>query len=102
MGNRSWAKERVRVLWASACLFMTLLFSFPARSQTAAGRIVGVVTDPAGAIIVGAKVTATNTATGVRSETTTRPDGSYQVLDLGIGNYTVTVQQDGFQTTVTQ
>jgi len=83
-------------------LLMTLFFARPAPSQTAAGRMVGTVTDPAGAVIVGAKVTVTNTATQVRFETATRPDGSYQVLDLPIGNYTVSVQQEGFQTTITQ
>ena len=84
--------------WLSA---ITLL-AIPAFPQAANGRIVGTVTDPAGAVIPGAKVTVTNAATGVRWETTTRQDGSYQALELPIGNYSVSVQQEGFGTAVTQ
>ena len=85
-------------LWFAALC----IFNFPVFSQTAACRVVGTVADPAGAVIVGAKVTLTNTATQMRSQTTTRSDGTYQILDVPVGTYTVSVQQEGFQTAVTQ
>jgi hypothetical protein len=73
----------------------------PVFCQNAAGRITGVVTDPGGAVVAGAKVAVTNTDTAVGSEATTRPDGTYQVLDLPIGNYSVTVEQQGFAKAIT-
>jgi hypothetical protein len=79
-----------------------ILSAAPGFSQTANGRVVGVVTDPSGAVVAGAKVTVTNTGTGVHWETTTRADGSYQVLDTPIGYYSVSVRQAGFQTAVSR
>ena len=81
---------------------LLMLSALPAFPQAANGRIVGTVTDPGGAVIQGAKVTVTNIGTGVHLDTTTRADGSYQVLELPIGNYSVTVQEAGFLTAVTQ
>ena len=72
-----------------------------ALSQNPTGKLVGMVTDPSGAAIAGARVTVTNTQTGTHSETTTGSDGRYQVLELPIGSYTVTVKQEGFETAVT-
>jgi hypothetical protein len=90
-----------RVVSTCAVLGLFFLAVLPAVCQNAAGRVTGVVTEPGGAVVVGANVTVTNTATGVRSETTTGSDGWYQVLDLPIGNYSVTVEQTGFTTAIT-
>src|SRR5579872_4499616 len=85
-----------------AALLLVLLTAPLASPQAANGRVVGTVADPGGAVIAGAKVTVTNVGTGVHWETTTRQDGSYQVLELPIGNYSVSVQEEGFGTAVTQ
>jgi len=90
-----------RSLWVALALSVTLLIP-PAFSQNAAGKIVGIVTDPAGARVAGAKVTVTSVETNVASQSTTTNDGSYQVLDLPIGTYRVTVQREGFSTVETQ
>ncbi len=66
------------------------------------GKILGTVTDPGGAVIPGAKVTVTNTATSVSHDAITDKDGFYQVLSLPIGNYAVTVEKTGFKKEVTQ
>src|SRR5580700_3442454 len=91
-------------MYASVVVLVALLMlaAVPALPQAANGRVVGTVSDPGGAVIAGAKVTVTNTGTDVHWETTTRQDGSYQVLELPIGNYSVTVQQEGFGRAVTQ
>jgi Carboxypeptidase regulatory-like domain/TonB dependent receptor len=78
-----------------------VLFQVPAFSQSATGKIVGTVTDPVGALVGGAKVTSANVETDVHSETTTGPDGRYQILELPIGNYTITVEKEGFEKAVT-
>ena len=85
-----------------AALILMFLTAPLASPQAATGRVVGTVTDPGGAVIAGARVTVTNVGTDVHWETMTRDDGTYQVLQLPIGNYRVTVQQEGFGTAVTQ
>src|SRR5712664_1607329 len=82
---------------SAACLLLTL----PLAAQEAAGRVVGVVTDPTGASIPKAKVTVTNTGTNTSNETQTADDGSYQVLLLPAGMYRVTAEAQGFRKVVT-
>lgn len=79
-----------------------LLYAFStALAQTANGRIVGVVTDPQGAVIAGARITVANTGTDETRHTVSGQDGTYQVLDLPIGTYKVTAENPGFTTVVT-
>jgi len=73
-----------------------MAFSVSSWAQNTNGRIVGVVTDPQGAAVAGAKVTVTNAGTNVDWNTTTDGKGSYQVLDVPIGMYRVTVESRGF------
>src|SRR5215470_17529446 len=65
-----------------------------------AGSIQGVVTDATGAVIPGANVTATNVATGVKTERGTTEAGLYVIAPLPPGEYTVSVSVGGFQTMV--
>ena len=67
-------------------------------AQTFRGTILGTVTDPSGAVISGAKVTAHSAATGLDRSTQTSADGTYSIPELPIGSYTVTISQAGFQT----
>ncbi len=85
-----------------AAIFITLFAATPAWTQNAGGRVVGVVSDEQGGLVPGAKVTVTNTGTKVNYTATTDKDGYFEVLDLPIGNYHVTVEHDGFSTAVTQ
>ncbi len=82
-------------------LCVLLMLSAVAFGQQATGRIVGKITDPQGAVIVGAKITVTNVGTRLTHETTTDKDGVYQVLQLPIGSYTVTASKEGFQKVIT-
>ncbi|HZY62077.1 MAG TPA: carboxypeptidase-like regulatory domain-containing protein, partial [Edaphobacter sp.] len=68
------------------------------RAQTITGSVNGTVTDPSGAVIPNAKVTATNVATGVTTPTTTNNDGIYNIRFLQIGTYKVTIDAPGFAT----
>ena len=78
-----------------------LLVSVIAAAQTFRGTILGTITDPSGNVIAGATVKAKNLGTGLERTTTTSGDGSYSIPELPIGNYTVTITQSGFQTSVT-
>ncbi len=84
-----------------ALLLLTLLTAIVpfARSQDATGTIFGTVRDAAGSVVPNVRVRVTNTATTVTKETTTDKDGSYRVLDLPIGKYSVTAEATGFALT---
>ncbi|MBV8072602.1 MAG: TonB-dependent receptor [Acidobacteriaceae bacterium] len=71
-------------------------------AQEATGKITGVVTDASGAVVPSAKVTVIETATNTSHAATTDSSGSYQVLQLPIGMYKVTVNAPGFQEVVVQ
>jgi len=58
--------------------------------------ITGTVTDSTGAVVPEAKVTATNTATGVATHAVTTSFGTYTITDLIPGTYTVTIEKSGF------
>ena len=70
------------------------------RAQDATGRILGTVYDPQGAVVPGAKITVTNTATQVSRQVTSDANGYFQVLALPIGNYRVTAKHEGFRTVI--
>src|SRR5262249_29481941 len=65
-------------------------------AQNVTGSITGLVTDPSGAVVSGAKVTAENSATGVKTVVETNQVGAYTLRFLPIGTYTVTVEAKGF------
>jgi len=75
---------------------MGILTLSTAVAQTVTGSITGVVTDPSGAVVVGAGVSAQNTATGVTATAQTNGAGVYIIRFLPIGSYTLTVQAKGF------
>src|ERR1700745_2382664 len=80
---------------------VSLLNTIPAaRSQEVTANIVGTVTDPSGAPIKGAAVETTDVDRGTVWKTETNDSGSYNVLRLPIGNYTVKISAAGFQTAV--
>src|SRR5271154_1266466 len=82
-------------------LVLLFVFAISLSAQTFRGTILGTVTDPSGAVVPGAKVSARNMGTGLERSTETSADGSYSVPELPIGTYSVTVTQTGFQTFVT-
>jgi len=95
--------KRVFLFFGCVCACGAMLLGFqPARGQDATGRVIGMVTDPQGAAVPDANVTVTNTATHISSKTTTRADGSYEVLNLPIGPYRVEVEREGFSKAITQ
>jgi hypothetical protein len=80
---------------------LAVLCCLPAFSQSATGKVTGIITDTSGAVISGANVAVTNVATGAKSTVVSGADGSYEVLQLPVGSYTVKVQKDLFETTIT-
>lgn len=66
------------------------------QAQSTNGQISGIVADSSGAAVVGAKVSATNTATGVVYTSTSNSSGVYVLPQLLPGPYRITVSQKGF------
>jgi hypothetical protein len=81
------------------CLLALLICVSPALAQTAStGALTGTVTDPSGAVVSGATVTATNLATGQSRQTATDANGLYKFSLLPPGNYRVKFSASGFKT----
>ena len=78
----------------SRCLGFPLLLAFGAFAQSS---LQGIVTDPSGAAIPGAAVTAVGEATGAARTVHTDTFGRYRILSLAIGTYTVRCEKEGFQ-----
>ncbi|MBV9610998.1 MAG: carboxypeptidase regulatory-like domain-containing protein [Acidobacteriaceae bacterium] len=66
-------------------------------AQEAHGSISGTVTDPSGAAVPDAHVTAQNVATGVPIRTKTNSTGDYSLLYLIPGQYSLTVEHPSFE-----
>lgn len=66
------------------------------KAQTATAAIVGVCTDPSGARVPNASVTATNVGTNEHFSATTDSSGTYTLPSLPIGQYSLAVSASGF------
>src|ERR1035438_5552791 len=90
---------RVQEFPMRACaIFVVLLFAFLTAdmpAQTASGTLRGRITDPSGAVIPKATVSAT-TADGKTVTVVTNPQGIYELKGLAPGDYTVTATANGF------
>jgi len=69
-----------------------------ALGQAGRGSVSGLVTDPNGALVPGAKVVLRNPATGTTQHTVTSGSGLYTFVSLNPGVYQVTATQTGFKT----
>jgi outer membrane receptor protein involved in Fe transport len=77
--------------------FLCCCLPFMANAQSASSaQISGTVVDPQGAVVPGAKVTATNQATGTGRSVSTTSTGNYVIPNLQPGTYDVAVQAKGF------
>jgi len=80
----------------SLMLFVAGLFTLSARAQFRTS-VQGVVTDTTGAVIPGATLVLTDTATNTAITRTSSPDGVFNFNALPADNFTLTVQHAGFQ-----
>ena len=76
-----------------------LLLGVPAVAfvQRTPATLSGTVTDPAGALVPGAHITVTNTATGLTVAVSTNQAGMYVIPNLAAGTYRVAIEAAGFR-----
>jgi Carboxypeptidase regulatory-like domain len=99
-------KQGVRYL--KSLRVLSLVFSLMtlcagiAFGQAISGNLVGTVTDPTGAVVANAEVTATNVGTSASAVTHSNSTGEYRFDNLPVGTYRITAKAAGFRTFVEQ
>src|SRR5260370_10330347 len=79
-------------------LSVSLSFVSWSSTQVQNGQFAGVVTDPTGAAIANAKVTVSNPSQNFTDTTATNQSGLYNLKELPVGTYKITVEAPGFKT----
>ncbi|MGA8313028.1 MAG: carboxypeptidase regulatory-like domain-containing protein [Terriglobales bacterium] len=91
----------MRAVRKLACLIVVLAGA-NVFAQQITGSIRGTVSDPSGAVVDAAAVTANQTETGLTRTATTDRTGAYVLLELPVGHYQLQVEAKGFQRYVQQ
>jgi len=78
-------------------LVLALALAASSDAQTIRGTITGTVTDSTGAVVPGATVVMTHSATGVTTSAVSNPQGTYTIPLLQPGIYDVSVDLQGFK-----
>jgi hypothetical protein len=88
------SRIRLVTLTLIGCLFTCT----SAHAQNIYASLTGTVTDQSGAVMPGATITALNVDTGFKRSAVSDARGDYLLLQLPIGNYTITAEGQGFRT----
>ncbi|MFN8063033.1 MAG: TonB-dependent receptor [Vicinamibacterales bacterium] len=92
MMSSRWTWTCLWCAWAAAAMPVAR-----AEAQIGAGALTGIVSDPTGAAVPGATVTATADANGQLRRTVADPSGQFVMPALVPGVYTVRVESEGFR-----
>ena len=101
-GRNAFSARRTFLRLVSLAVLPTLILMSAGlvSAQRTSGQLTGTVTDPNGAAVVGATVTATQTGINLQREATTNEDGNFSITDLPIGTYRLSVKGSGFKESV--
>lgn len=102
MGKRMKTRRNLIGVVPAVLLVLFLFPSMIARAQQITGSIRGIVSDPTGAAVQGATVSAKQAETGLTRTAVTDRTGAYDVLELPVGHYRLQVEAKGFQTYIQQ
>jgi hypothetical protein len=80
----------------AALLTTSLFLCSPAFAQDPIGTLEGRITDPSSAAVSGADVTVKNAQTGLTRTAQSSSDGDYHFSNLPVGEYSLTVNANGF------
>src|SRR5258708_846840 len=87
-------KSRIIAVFCAALFLSAFSISY-SLAQTAPGTLKGQVSDPAGAVVIQATITATS-STGQTASAVTNRQGMYEIKGLAPGNYSVRATASGF------
>ncbi len=87
----------LRLCMPASLACVSLLVPVAMLAQVDAGSIAGTVKDASGAVIEGAVITLTNTATNVAAKTTSNGSGSYVFNGVKPGTYSILAERNGFE-----
>jgi hypothetical protein len=90
------SEDTVMRRYVSLVTLLALAFVSPAFAQFETATVIGTVRDSSGALVPDAKVTLTNTQTGVVAERQSDANGNYEFFTVRIGQYVVTAEKAGF------
>jgi hypothetical protein len=90
--------QRASLVTLAACI--ALLLPALLSGQGYFGTVSGLLTDPSGAVVQGAKVTLLDEQKGYQFMTTSDSNGRYLFVSIPPGTYSVTVEMKGFEKTV--
>jgi hypothetical protein len=91
---------KMKLLLCTSLLLLVLPAA--AYSQTTFASITGTVTDPQGAVVPGATVSATNVLTNITTTAKSNEAGNYTIAQLKEGTYTVKCEITGFKSFVVE
>src|ERR1700678_487096 len=86
-----------RKIFKSVLALLVLSFSHALFGQAVNATLLGTITDSSGATVAGAKVTATEVATGLIHQSVTNESGNFTFPDMEPGTYSVTAEAKGFK-----
>lgn len=80
-----------------ALLSASVAFAGSAQATGSGSTVEGVITDPTGAVVAGAKVALSNSVTGHEQSTTSAPDGTFRLTNVPPNQYHLEISSPGFQ-----
>ncbi len=87
-------QQTISVLLLSAMMFLLV----PGLLGQSSAAVSGSVLDSSGSAVSGASITLTNTDTNVQQASVTSSSGTYAIINIPPGNYSIAVSRDGFST----
>ncbi len=89
--------KRIRFSLKCACLLAIAAFFLSPASAQVSAQLSGAVTDPTGAAVAAAVVTAISTESGLQRTASTDTAGRYELRSLPVGSYELRVAKPGFR-----
>ena len=103
MNFNDYSKEIMKPnLRAIISILACALFLAPAAFAQSTGGLSGTISDTNGAVVQGANIIVTNTATNLIRNTTTNDEGRWTVTLLPVGSYSVSYEKGGFKKAINE
>jgi hypothetical protein len=86
-----------RLRYIYVLIFLVCATALPSRPQAVSATLLGTISDASGAVVPSAKITVTETQTGVNRNLQSNESGYYALPNLPPGMYAVAVEAPGFK-----